>query len=94
MLAHSRERAVLAGNNTNRPALLYLGPRSRVEPGDRVLTSGDGGVFPAGLPVGVVASAGDGTVMVQPFVDWDRMEYLRLIDFQLPGLLLPAGGAD
>lgn len=94
MLAHSRERAVLAGNNTNRPALLYLGPRSRVEAGDRVLTSGDGGIFPAGLPVGVVAPSDDGTVRVQPFVDWDRMEYLRLIDFQLPGLLLPAGGAD
>ncbi len=93
MLAHSRERAVLAGNNTNRPTLLYLGPRSRVEPGDRVLTSGDGGVFPAGLPVGVVSASEDGTVRVQPFVDWDRMEYLRLIDFQLPGLLLPAGGA-
>jgi rod shape-determining protein MreC len=93
MLAHSRERAMLAGNNTNRPVLLYLGPRSRVEPGDRVLTSGDGGVFPAGLPVGVVSASEDGTTRVQPFVDWDRMEYLRLIDFQLPGLLLPAGSA-
>ena len=94
MVAHSRERAVLAGNNGDRPALLYLGPRSRVEAGDRILTSGDGGVFPAGLPVGVVAASDDGTVRVQPFVDWDRMEYLRLIDFELPGLLLPAGGAD
>jgi rod shape-determining protein MreC len=94
MLAHSRERAVLAGNNTSRPALLYLGPRSRVEPGDRILTSGDGGVFPAGLPVGVVAASEDGKVRVQPFVDWDRMEYLRLIDFELPGPLLSAGGAD
>lgn len=94
MLAHSRERAVLAGNNTSRPALLYLGPRSRVEPGDRILTSGDGGVFPAGLPVGVVAASEDGKVRVQPFVDWDRMEYLRLIDFELPGLLLSAGGPD
>jgi len=94
MLAHSRERGVLAGNNSNRPALLYLGPRSQVEPGDRILTSGDGGVFPAGLPVGVVAASDDGVVRVQPFVDWDRMEYLRLIDFELPGLLLPAGGLD
>ena len=94
MLADSRERAVLAGNNTNRPALLYLSPRNRVEAGDRVLTSGDGGVFPAGLPVGVVAVSDDSTVRVQPFVDWERMEYLRLIDFELSGLLLSAGGAD
>ena len=42
----------------------------------------------------LVTASEDGTVHVQPFVDWDRMEYLRLIDFELPGLLLPAGGAD
>lgn len=94
MLADSRERAVLAGNNTDRPMLLYLGPRSRVAAGDRILTSGDGGVFPAGLPVGVVVPSDDNAVRVQPFVDWDRMEYLRLIDFELSGLLLSAGGAD
>jgi hypothetical protein len=33
-------------------------------------------------------------VRVQPFVDWDRMEYLRLIDYELPGLLLSAGDGD
>ena len=93
-LANSRERAVLAGDNSSRPMLLYLGPRAQVRPGDRVLTSGVGGVFPAGLPVGVVASAADGQVRVQPFVDWGRMEYLRLIDFEQPGLLLPASGPD
>lgn len=91
-LASSRERAVLAGDNSGRPALLYLGPRAQAIPGDRVLTSGDGGVFPAGLPVGVVAASDNGQIRVQPFVDWNRMEYLRLIDFEQPGLLLPAGG--
>lgn len=94
IVSGARERAVLAGDNSSRPALLYLGPRVQVRPGDRVLTSGDGGAFPAGLPVGVVAAVGDGQVRVQPFVDWDRMDFLRLIDFERPGLLLSAGGTD
>lgn len=94
MLADSRERAVLAGDNTAFPSLLYLGPRTEVEPGERILTSGDGGVFPTGLPVGVVTSVEEDAVRVRPFADWSRMEFLRLVDFGLPGMLLPAGGSN
>lgn len=85
-----RERAVLAGNNDNRPRLLYLGPRVKVAPGDRVITSGHGGVLPPGLLVGTVASVDDGGVRVQPHMDRADMEFLRLVNFEMPGLLLPA----
>ena len=92
MLADTRERAVLAGNNGPQPNLLYLGPRARVKVGDRLLTSGDGGVFPSGIPVGVIASLDDGVVQVQPYVDWQRMEFLRFIDLEKPGLLVSEEG--
>lgn len=94
MLAHSRARAMLAGTNSNHPMLLYLDPRTQVKPGDRVLTSGDGGVFPAGLPIGVVIAGEEDEIRVQSYVDWNRMEYLRLIDYELPGMLLPAARED
>ncbi len=55
--------------------------------GDRIVTSGHGGVFPPGLPIGQVASVSPEGIRVQPFVDWGHMEYLRLIDYQLPGIL-------
>ncbi len=87
LVANGRERAVLAGDNSGRPMLLYLGPRARVRAGERVLTSGDGGVFPAGIAVGVVASVEGTEVRIQPFVDWNRLEYLRLIDYEQPGLI-------
>jgi len=89
-----RERAVMAGDNSPQPSLLYLGPRVTVEPGDRVVTSGDGGVIPPGLPVGVVAAVTDGIVKVQPYVDINRSEFLRIIDYEMPGLLLPAGSSQ
>jgi rod shape-determining protein MreC len=87
LLERTRDRAILAGDNSNRPQLLYLKPRVDLQIGDRVVTSGDGGVFPAGLPVGVVESVEDGVVSVAPYVDWDRMEYLRVVDYALGGIL-------
>jgi rod shape-determining protein MreC len=87
LVGDARDRAVLAGDNTGQPNLVYLAPRVEVQVGDRVVTSGHGGVFPAGLPIGQVASVSEEGIRVQPFVDWGHMEYLRLIDYELPGIL-------
>ncbi|MEZ5667132.1 MAG: rod shape-determining protein MreC [Alphaproteobacteria bacterium] len=83
----TRGRAILLGDNTDLPLLQYLPSADSVAPGDRVVTSGDAGVFPPGLAVGEVVAVTDGTVRVQPFVDWDRLELVRVVDFALPGLI-------
>jgi rod shape-determining protein MreC len=80
----SRDHAILVGDNGDRPRLDYLRPNARVAPGDRVATSGLGGIFPPGIPVGTVIAA-DGGFRVQPPIDWDRLEFLRLMDFGLTG---------
>jgi len=87
VLEHSRIRAILAGNNTDRPRLLYLPAGARVAPGDRVVTSGHAGALPAGISVGVVSSVDDASVRVQPFMDRDRLEIVRVLDFGLSGVL-------
>jgi rod shape-determining protein MreC len=87
VIESTRDRAVLAGDNTVRPRLLYLSPDARLSPGDRVLTSGHGGALPAGLPVGVIAEVGERGVLVQPYVDWARLDYVRLLDYGLTGIL-------
>lgn len=85
-LESSRWRAILAGDNSPRPRLVFLPNTAEVGAGDRVVTSGEGGVVPPGIPVGVVAQVGDGEIRVQPFVDWDRLEYLSVVRFDLPRL--------
>jgi rod shape-determining protein MreC len=89
-----QDRAMLVGDNTTQPLLRYLEPRVEVKPGDRVTTSGHGGVFPPGLPVGRVASVGEDGIRVQPFVDWGHMQYLRLVDYELPGILSSFDGSE
>ena len=93
LVGEGRDRAILAGDNTNQPRLRYLAPGTEIEPGDHVVTSGQGAVFPPGLPIGVVTQASETTLRVQPFVDWAHMEFLRLADYELPGTLLPAQDA-
>ncbi len=83
----ARDRAVLAGDNSTRPVLEYLAPGTSINPGDQVMTSGFGGVLPAGLVVGVVVSSDSGGVRVRPYIDWGHMEFLRLVDYGLPGVL-------
>jgi rod shape-determining protein MreC len=79
----SRERSILAGNNTNLPNLLYLPDNSNLQVGERIITSSDGGAFPAGIPVGVVESISGNEVKIRPLVDWFRLEYVSVIDFSL-----------
>lgn len=79
----SRQRAILAGDNSGRPALWYLDPAVPPQTGARILTSGEGGVFPPGLPVGMVDAAGPGPPRVDPYVGPSRVEYVRIIDYGL-----------
>ncbi len=93
LVESSREKAILAGDNTNRPRLLYLPEGVVMAPGDRIVTSGHGGVFPPGLPIGTVGSVGEEGVRVQPFVTWNRLELVRVVNYGLKGVLpsSPAG---
>jgi rod shape-determining protein MreC len=87
LVESNRTRAIMAGNNTARTKLIHLPQGARVTPSDRIITSGHGGAFPSGLPVGVVASVSDNGIEVQLFTDFSRLEYVRIADFGLNGLV-------
>ena len=87
VIGPDRERAVLAGDNTSRPKAIYLAATVQLKTGARIVTSGQGGVFPPGLPVGVVASIGMDGVRVETFVRTARLDYVRILDFGLTSIL-------
>jgi len=93
LVERTRDPAVLAGDNSRTPRLQYVPQNTQVLPGDRIVTSGHGGVFPPGLPVGVVTSVDERVIRVGPFVDWNRLEFVRLLDYGLDGVVRPGRGA-
>jgi rod shape-determining protein MreC len=83
ILEGSRQRAVLSGDNSECPSLRYVEARNAVKIGDRLVTSGQGGVFPPGLPVGVIAGFDGDVARVEPYAELSRVEYVRIVDYGL-----------
>lgn len=94
VIEKTRIRAIMAGDNSGRPKLIYLPSGAAVTVGERVVTSGNGGAFPPGIPVGTVAAVGESGISVQPFIKRDRLEYVRIVDFRLDrGLTIGGAGS-
>lgn len=79
VIERSGEHALLAGDNSPEPALRFLPLDPDFRVGDRVLTSGRGGLIPPGLLVGRISAVTERKVAVQPFVDWARLDHLALL---------------
>lgn len=75
----SGERALLTGDNTPLPFLDFIEAPDNVRPGDRVVTSGDGGLFPPSLVVGQVVQGSDGRIRLRTSADYGRLEFLRVL---------------
>ncbi len=78
----SGQRALLVGDNSVAPLLEFVENPDQVRPGDRVVSSGDDGLFPSGLLVGQVALDRDGRFRVRLAADYGRLEYLRVLRAQ------------
>lgn len=89
----SRVRAVLAGQATHAPELIthpyqleaprmdfIVGARNLRE-GERIITSGDGGLFPRGIPVGAARAQPDGSWRVALAASQRPIDFVRLIPF-------------
>ena len=88
------QRGLTAGEGAGRLELRYIPQHADLKVGDRLLTSGLDGVFPAGLKTGTVESVAiDGSlfkrIVVRPCYDRRRLSRVavltRTIDAPLPG---------
>lgn len=90
LLEGTRQKAILSGNNTELPELKYLPQDIDVKDGTRIITSGNGGMFMPGLPIGIVMLK-DGVPMVKPYADISRLTHVRIVDFPEDPNLIEGG---
>jgi rod shape-determining protein MreC len=70
-------RAILSGDADGLPQLQFLPLDGKLREGAAIVTSGDGGVLPPGLPVGIVTLGGD-TPSARLYADIARVEVVAL----------------
>jgi rod shape-determining protein MreC len=75
-------RAILTGDGGPDPKLAYLRGKDVIKEGDLILTSGDGGVFPRGLPVGTAGKGLDGQWRVRLFAERAGVDFVRVLKFE------------
>jgi len=73
------QHAIMAGTNETNPRLIHVPKDSEISEGARIITSGYGGVFPQGLPVGRVRFDKDGEMYVVLFSDFDKLQIVRVL---------------
>jgi rod shape-determining protein MreC len=86
ILETTRIRGILRGNAYGQPQIVGILADQRIQPGEKVLTSGGDQIFPRGLPVGVVEKVvrdpeRDGfiNVLVKPAAHLDRLDEVLVI---------------
>ncbi len=75
----SGQRAMLMGDNSSLPIVEFVEDSERVKPGDRIISSANGSVFPAGLLVGQVVLGTDNRLRARLAADYERLEFLRVL---------------
>ncbi len=87
----SGQRAMLMGDNSSMPVLEFIEYPEQVRPGDRVVSSAEGAVFPAGLLVGQVVMGPDRRLRASLAADYARLEFLRVLRSHGPGQIREPG---
>ena len=86
----SRDRGMVKGTSGQLCKMDYVAKSSNVSVGDLVVTSGIGGVFPKGLPVGEISNVKEGEgklfqeIEVIPSVDFSKLEEVLVIQITDP----------
>ena len=98
-LEGARRQGIAHGAGPDELELDNIPRQVTVEVGDRVLTAGIDGVYPRGLPVGVVFAVEPGSEMfhrirVRPYVELSELGIVYLLDRAAVPRPAPAGGRD
>lgn len=81
-LERTGDVAIAEGRNETQMLLRFLAAGASVQVGDRVITSGHGGLFPPDIPVAVVSEIVEDLIYLDPLSPLDELDFVRILDYQ------------
>jgi rod shape-determining protein MreC len=88
-ISPGNRQAIMVGDNTAMPTLDTLSQIVTLRAGDQIVSSGDGGLLPPGLPIGTVVEQG-GKYRVALLADAASSEDVEVLAFRKPPEQLPS----
>ena len=82
MILRSDARAMMRGDGGGYPKLDWVRGKDSVRVGDQILSSGDGGVFPRGLPVGEAVKGVDNVWRVRLYSNRSAIDFVKVLLFK------------
>jgi len=82
-IAPGNVQAMMTGDNSATPRLELVSRTVTLHAGDQVTSSGDGGLLPAGLPIGTVVADGEGW-RVSLLADASASQDVEILNFSKP----------
>jgi rod shape-determining protein MreC len=89
-IAPGNIQAIMSGDNSPLPTLDMVSHTVTLHAGDQVTSSGDGGLLPAGLPIGTVIADGQGGFRVALLADAGASQDVEVLNFSKPPEFPPA----
>ncbi|MGL5784849.1 MAG: rod shape-determining protein MreC [Alphaproteobacteria bacterium] len=74
----SQIEAILAGNGSAHPFLIYLQENRPLDVSEILVTSRHGGKFPPGHRVGHLAYTSEGGLSIHTYIQWHRLEFVQV----------------
>ncbi len=82
MILRSDARAMMSGDGGGYPKLDFVRGKDSVKAGDQILSSGDGGIFPRGLPVGEAVKGVDNVWRVRLYSNRSAIDFVKVLLFK------------
>ena len=89
VLSETRTPGILSGKNDETLELKFLPIGINPYPGELVQTSGHGGLFPPGLPIGNIYSILNNKILINPIVNLNSIDFVQIIKWRLNNLEKP-----
>ncbi|MDI2090557.1 rod shape-determining protein MreC [Commensalibacter oyaizuii] len=88
-LLNSHAAAIMAGDNSLYPRLIFYPEDKHPVEGERVVTDAKGEALPAGIPIGYVHYIQPGQPVVIPYLPLDRLKIIRIFDYGMQQIVAP-----
>ena len=80
LVENTQQHAILAGRNNKKPVVMRVANGNTISIGARIVTSGRGGVFPYGLPIGRIFLDENGEKRVKLNADMGALVHVRIVN--------------